>query len=66
MSLNEHHKVSLVNDLDSLVEQLVSEQVWMVRPKLNRKYATQRMTMTAEIVDIDSINLAKVQAFETL
>ena len=66
MKLNDHQKVSLVSDLDSLVDELVSEQVWMVRPKMNRKYATQRMMPTAEIVDIDSINLAKVQTFETL
>jgi hypothetical protein len=63
---NQHPKVSLVTDLNALVEELVSEQVWMVHPKMHRKYATQRMTMTAEIVDLDSINLAKVQTFETL
>jgi len=57
--------VSLVTDLDSLVDELVDEPVWMIRPKLNRKYANQRMTITAELVDLESINLAKVQAFET-
>ena len=59
-------KVSLVTDLDALVDELASESLWMVRPKLNRKYSHQRMTTTAEVVDLDSINLAKVQTFETL
>lgn len=66
VNLNQPRKISLVTDLDGLVEELVSEQVWMVHPKMHRKYATQRMTMTAEIVDLESINLAKIQTFETL
>ncbi|MHB0938610.1 MAG: hypothetical protein ACYDCO_22770 [Armatimonadota bacterium] len=49
-----------------LVNELASESLWMVRPKLNRKYANQRMTTTAEVVDLESINLAKVQTFETV
>jgi|GEM_PF-2087364 len=57
--------VSLVTDLNALVDELMDEPVWMIRPKLNRKYANQRMTITAELVDLESINLAKVQAFET-
>ena len=60
------YKVSLVADLDELVEELVPEQVWMVHPKLSRKYATQRMTTVAEVVNLDSINLARVQTFETV
>ena len=66
MGLHEHCKVSLITDMDALVDELASERVWMVRPKLHRKYVTQRVTTTAEIVDLASVNLAKVQAFETL
>lgn len=65
-SKQDHKKVSLVTDLDELVDELASESLWMVRPKLNRKYANQRMTTTAEVVDLDSINLAKIQTFETV
>jgi len=57
--------VSLVTDLESLADELVVESLWMVHPKLTRKYANQRMTTTAEVVDLASINLAKVQTFET-
>lgn len=67
MNSEQHRKhVSLVTDLELIVEELVVEPLWMVRPKLNRKYANQRMTTTAEVVDLDSINLAKVQTFETV
>jgi len=59
-------KVSLVTDLESLADELMSEPVWMVRPTLSRKYVHQRMTITAEVVDLASINLAKVQTFETV
>ena len=65
-SKQDRKKVSLVTDLDALVDELASESLWMVRPKLNRKYTYQRMMTTAEVVDLESINLAKVQTFETV
>ena len=57
-------KVSLVTDLDGVMEEMVPHQVWMVRPQFTRKYPTQRMTMIAEVVDISSLNLAQMQMFE--
>ena len=67
MSSKQHQqKVSLITDIDALVDELVTEPVWMVRPKLSRKYAGQRVVMTAEVVDLASINLAKVHTFETV
>lgn len=66
MSRQPQQKVSLVSDLDELTEELAPQLVWMVRPKLNRKYASQRMVTTAEVVDLASVNLAKMQTFETV
>ena len=66
MSSKSQRKVSLVTDLDELTEELAPQVVWMVRPKMNRKYASQRMTTTAELVDLATVNLAKMHTFETL
>lgn len=60
------HKVSLISDLHELVEELTPQPMWMVRPQMNRKYATQRMTTTAEVVNLTTVNLAKMSTFETV
>ena len=58
--------VSLVSDLDQLERELSPQQMWLVQPTVNRKYPQQRMTMTAEIVDITTINLADLSTLEVL
>ena len=59
-------KVSLVTDIDALARQLAPPRpMWMVRPRLKRKYAYQRMTMIAEVVDLSTLDLAHMQTFET-
>jgi hypothetical protein len=63
---NERSKVSLVTDLDAIAKELLPQPMWMVRPQLNRKYPNQRMTMTAEIVDLNTLNLAQMSTFEML
>ena len=59
-------KVSLVTDLDDIMDELMPQPVWMVRPQLNRKYPNQRVMMTAEIVDLNTLNLAQMSTFEIL
>ena len=59
-------KVTLVSDLESLMLEDVAEPMWMVRPQHHHRYATQRVMTTAELVDIDSINLAQMKTFETV
>lgn len=60
-------RVSLITDLDLLAEEMAPPQpMWMVRPQLARKYATQRMTTVAEVVDLTTLDLAHMQTFETL
>ena len=67
MSSQKHrHSVSLVTDLESLVAEIAPEPLWLVRPKWGRRYASQKMTPTAELVDLNSINLAKMQTFDTV
>lgn len=59
-------RVSLVTDLDALTEELApSQPMWMVRPLLARKYADQRMTTVVEIVDLATLDLARMQTYET-
>ena len=59
-------KVSLVTDLDEIAQELLPRTMWMVRPQLNRKYPSQRMPMTVEVVDLNTLNLATLPALEML
>ncbi|HEY3376312.1 MAG TPA: hypothetical protein VGL77_02360 [Armatimonadota bacterium] len=59
-------KVTLVTDLDEIMQDMVPQPVLMVRPRMNRKHPDQRMHMTAEVVDLTTLNLAKMQTFEIL
>ncbi len=59
-------RVILVTDFDQIAQEMVPELVWMVRPILNRKLPQQRITMTAEIVDLATLNLATMSTFEVL
>lgn len=59
-------EVSLVTDLEDIVKELIPQRMWMVRPQFNRKYPNQRMALTAELVDLDTLNLAKMTTFEVL
>jgi len=60
-------RISLVTDLDDIMDEFTPQQpVWMVRPQLNRKYPNQRVMMTAEIVDLNTLNLAQMSTFEIL
>ncbi len=62
-----YRKVSLVTDLDMLAEEMEpSEPMWMVRPRYTRKFATQRVTTVAELVDLTTLDLAKMQTYEML
>ena len=58
--------VSLVTDIEEIAREMVPQPVLMVRPKLNRKYAHQQMSTTAEVVDLSTLNLAKMRTFEIL
>lgn len=62
----EQSKVMLVTDLEQIARELMPQPMWLVRPILNRKYAQQRMTMTAEIVDLSTLNLATMSTFEVI
>lgn len=62
----ERSKVSLVTDMDEVMKEMLPRTVLMVRPQLNRKYPNQRVTMTAEVVDLNTLNLAKMRTFEAL
>jgi len=66
--MDSHRKVSLVTDLDALMEEELapSQMMWMVRPLLTRKYAAQRMTTVAEVVDLSTLDLAQMKTFETV
>ncbi|MHB9130264.1 MAG: hypothetical protein ACYDBB_04120 [Armatimonadota bacterium] len=64
--MSNQQRVVLVTDLESLPEVQTPELVWMVRPHMNRKYSSQRMVMIAEVVDLHSLNLERLQTFETL
>ena len=66
MKANRRQHVSLVTSLDELGDEWAAEPMWMVRPKMHRKYPSQRITTTVEIVELASINLARMHAFETL
>ncbi len=67
MSVGEHEsRVSLVTDLDEVMDELYSEVVWMVRPRLGRASSHQRLGNMVELTDLHSINLAKTTTFETL
>jgi len=59
-------KVTLVTDLDCLMQETESEPMWMMRPQHHHRYATQRTMTTAELVDIETINLAQMKTFETV
>ena len=62
----EYSKIALVTDLEQIARELMPQPMWLVRPMLNRKYAQQRVTMTAEIVDLGTLNLAKITTFEII
>lgn len=65
--MSEHHsRVTLVTDMDMLVQELDPQPLWLVRPQMPRKYASQRVGVTAELTDLASINLAKLKTFETV
>ncbi|HEX2948151.1 MAG TPA: hypothetical protein VHV83_01040 [Armatimonadota bacterium] len=60
------NKVSLVTDIDAVAKELVPQPMWMIRPTMKRKYLHQRVPMTAEVVDLSTLNLAKMKTFEIL
>ena len=64
MGTNTNPKVMLVTDLDMLM--LEGEPMVMITPRHSRKYATQRVATTAEVVNLESVNLAKMPMFETV
>lgn len=66
MARKQRSRVSLVTDLDAAMNEMIPNPVWMVRPKMNRKHPSQQMTMTVEVVDLNTLNLAKMQTFEVL
>lgn len=59
-------KVTLITDMDDLFEEITPQPIVMIRPQLNRRYAYQRMMMTAEVVDLSTLNLAYMPTFETV
>ena len=61
-----NHRVSLVTDLDEIMEEMVPQQILMVSPRYNRKYTGQQVKMKAELVSLSSLNLARVKTFEIL
>lgn len=61
-----HSKVTLVSDIDQVLQAMVPQPMWMIRPSQNRKYPSQRIRMTAEIVDLNTVNLARMRTFEVL
>jgi hypothetical protein len=66
MTSKQQCMVALISDLDELDLELTREPLWMVRPQFSRRFSTQRMVTTAEIVELSDINLAKMHTFETV
>lgn len=66
MESNTPRKVSLVSNLDEMLQEVSPARVWVVRPQLHRKYPNQRMVPTAELVDLNRLDLDEMQAFDTL
>lgn len=60
-------KVSLVTDINEAMQEFATPQpMWMAHPRLARKHPNQRMLMTAEVVDLSTVNLAKMPTVEIL
>ena len=58
--------ITLISDLEDVVEDFEMQPMWMIRPQIDRKYPHQRVMMTAEVVDIDMVNLAALRNIEIL
>ncbi|MHB9025998.1 MAG: hypothetical protein ACYC7E_17805 [Armatimonadota bacterium] len=63
MNKKDRSKVVLVEDLEAFTRE--PQPMLMVRPRHNRRYPYQNLTTTAEVVEIDRLNLEKMKAFET-
>jgi hypothetical protein len=55
-----------VTDFDQIAQELAPHLMWMIRPTSRRKYPWQRIMITAEIVDLTTLNLATLSTFEVL
>jgi hypothetical protein len=64
--LQERSVVLLLKDFDQIAQEMVPQPMWMIRPACSRKYAWQRIMITAEIVDLTTLNLATMSTFEVL
>lgn len=58
--------ITMIAEMDDFMDDFEFNPMWMIRPQINRKYPHQRVMMTAEIVDIDYVNLAIMQNIEVI
>lgn len=58
--------ITMIAEMDDIMDDFEYRPMWMIRPQINRKYPNQRVMMTAEIVDIDLVNLAIMQNIEVI
>lgn len=56
--------VTLITDIEEAARELDPQPMWMVRPQFSRKYASQRMNSKVELVNIATVNLAKMKTFD--
>jgi hypothetical protein len=59
-------KVTVTTDLDSLLHEIAPQPMLLVRPLHARKHATQRSLHVAEMVDLATLNLSRIEGFETV
>ena len=66
VSWSERRRAKLFADLDALAADETRGPLWLVHPRQRRRHALQRVVTTAEVVDLASIDLAALHAFETV
>lgn len=59
-------KVTVTTDLESLAAELAPQRLLLVRPLRARKFPTQRDARVVEFVDLNTLNLARMEGFETV
>ena len=59
-------KVTVTTDLNALIAEMTPRPMLLVRPLHARKYPSQRSTHVVEVVDLSTLNLARMESFETV
>lgn len=59
-------RVTLITDLEEAAQEFDLRPVWMVQPRYASTYTSQRMSSRVALVNLATVNLAKMKTFETL